>query len=798
MNTFEIIESSLGFAEIRSKLLSDCFTPVGRELATGEFFSNRASQIERALALTAEMKYILEYQGGLPALAFDDIREELARIKTHGTPIEIETLQIIAFIIEKMNDLAALFRQNDEKSPLLGTWVSEQQFDRALGKRIGEILDETGEIRSNASERLAEIRKSIVSQRRKIEKNIHSMLKSMKEKGLVDDDANLNMRGGRLVIPVPAAKKRSIKGVILDESATGQTVYIEPIEIFELNNEVQDLEYAEKREIHRILITLADDIRPSTPQLLSNIDFLGEIDFIRGKAKLAMSHQATMPAFSVNNETVLMQARHPVLEESLKRQKKKIVPLDIELRPDQRILIISGPNAGGKSVAMKTVGLMQYMFQCGFLLPAAEGTRMQAFEQILTDIGDQQSIENDLSTYSSHLLNMRRFIETGNAKTLVLIDEFGSGTEPESGGAIAEAVLEILNQKQLYGIVTTHYFNLKMFAANHAGVSNASMLFDNEQLKPLYKLTTGKPGSSFAIEIARSIGLPAEAISDATTKIGQGRIEMEKMVQDLENEKVKLDERRRQIEVGEEFVAELIEKYERLNKSLQEKRAVILVKAENEAKTILQDVNALIEKTIRDIKQEHTEKEKVKALRKDFEEKAASLVKKSEKIIEPLPMKKQEPVEKTIVRPLVVGDRVRLDGSGDVGDVVSIKNSKVKVQFTNAAITVSHDRLTLVPKNNTKPAPSKKKIHVVAEKKEALHTLDFRGMRAEEALTELEKFLDDALLSGVRSFSILHGKGYGILRTVIRKHLNQYKDMLEYKDAALEFGGEGITEVKFV
>lgn len=330
LNTFDIIESSLGFTEIRSKLLADCFTPVGCELASGEFFTNRATQIERALSLTAEMKYILEYQGGLPALAFGDIREELARIKTPGTPIEIETLQTIAFIIEKMNDLLALLRQNEEKTPLLGALVAEQIFDRALGKRIGDILDETGEIRSNASERLAEIRKSIVSQRRKIEKSIHSMLKSMKEKGLVEEEANLNMRGGRLVIPVPAAKKRSIKGVILDESATGQTVYIEPIEIFELNNEVQDLEYEEKREIHRILIALADDIRPLTPQLLSNIGFLGEIDFIRGKAKMAISHNATKPVFSENRETVLMQARHPVLEESLKRQNKKIIPLDIE------------------------------------------------------------------------------------------------------------------------------------------------------------------------------------------------------------------------------------------------------------------------------------------------------------------------------------------------------------------------------------------------------------------------------------------------------------------------------------
>lgn len=798
MNNYRSIESSLGFSEIRKKLQSVCFTPTGQELAAGDFFTSDTGEIQRSLLLTSEMKYILDYLGGVPALGFEDFREELARLKTPGTSVEIFTLQSIAFILEKLNDLKQLFHQQDEKTPLLKACIEAHPFDFSLAVRIHEILDENGDIRSTASERLSEIRKSIIGQRKKIERNIHAMLKSLKEKGVVEEEVNLSIRGGRLVIPVQASKKRMVKGVVLDESATGQTVFVEPIEIFELNNEVQDLEFEEKREIHHILTTVADRIRPSISELQSHIVFLGEIDFIRGKAQLAVEQNAVVPVIPETQSMVIMQGRHPVLEESLRKQKKKVIPLDLELLPEQRLIIISGPNAGGKSVAMKTTGLLQYMFQCGFLVPAAEGTALFPFDEILTDIGDQQSIENDLSTYSSHLLNMKMFMERGSAKSLILIDEFGSGTEPESGGAIAESVLEVLNAKGVYGVITTHYFNLKMFAANHFGVINGAMLFDNDLLKPLYKLKTGKPGSSFALEIAASIGLPQELIDEASSKIGTGRIEMEKMIQNLENEKVKLDERRKQLDMASDFVSELVEKYNKLNKSIVEKRDRIIGKAESEAKNILADANTLIEKTIRDIKQEQAEKEKVKLIRAEFEKKASALKKIPAKAIERLPLKTTEPVVQPQAKPVSVGDRVRLDDGSETGIVVEIKNSKVRIQFDLASLTVDKSRLTIVPAMKQKQQNAAKKVKVITEKKETPYQLDFRGMRGDEAIAELDKFLDDALLTGIRSFSILHGKGYGVLRTMIRKHLGQYKDMLEFADAPLQFGGDGITEVRFL
>ena len=798
MKDYNYIESRLGFSEIRNQLYSNCYTPVGRELAIQPFFSNDAKIILRNLRLTSEMKYINEFMGGVPALAFDDFRTELQHLKTPGTAVDIPVLQTIAFIIEKLSDLHTLFSKNEEQTPLLCEWINQVVYDSSLGKRIGEVIDEDGEIRSTASERLAEIRSEIIGQRKKIEKTIQFMLKSLKEKGQIDEDVNLSIRGGRLVIPVPVTKKRMIKGVVLDESATGQTVFIEPIEVFELNNEVQDLEFEEKREIVKILTVLADRIRPQIPELFANIDFIGNIDFINAKSKLAILHNAVMPFISEDRRIVIMQGRHPALEESLKKSGRKIIPLDIELGPEQRMIIISGPNAGGKSVAMKTTGLLQYMFQCGFLAPAAEGTVLFPFDEILADIGDQQSIENDLSTYSSHLLNMKHFMQSGNDKTLILIDEFGSGTEPESGGAIAEAVLEVLNQSMCYGVITTHYFNLKMFASNHSGVINGAMLFDNDQLKPLYKLKTGKPGSSFAIEIASSIGLPEDVISNASARIGKGRIEMEKMIQNLENEKQKLEDRRKQIEVAEDFVSELIEKYNRLNKSIVEKRDRIIAKAENEAKNILSEANALIEKTIRDIRQEQAEKEKVKAIRTEFEKKVSSLKTIKEKAVEPLPLKKTNRIADAPIKPLAVGDLVRLDDATEIGTVIEIKNKKIRVQFEFATLTVDSARLSVVAAQNQKQYQPKKKVNLISDKKEMVYQLDFRGKSVIEAITELDKFLDDALLTGVRSFSILHGKGFGILRKEIRNHLRQYKDMLEFTDAPLQMGGEGITMVRFV
>ncbi len=796
MNVDQALEQSIGFTDIRSKLIAGCYTPAGSMLARMNFFTSNANEIARSAGLTSEMKSILEFRGGIPALAHDDFIEELRNLRIEGTPASVELLIVLLFVLEKTKELRTLFLSEPETTPLLAALAADESVETSLPPKIMAVLDEKGEIRNSASDRLADLRQSMISHRRKTEKMIAAMLRELKDRGVVDDDVSLGLRSGRLVIPVPAARKKMIRGVVLDESATGQTVYVEPIEIFELNNELQDLEYEEKREIHRILTLLADQVRPEIPLVEKNIAFIGKVDFIRSKATLAVSQNAIQAGMAPQAEMVLMQARHPLLEESLVKQNRTIVPLDIELLSSQRMMIISGPNAGGKSVAMKTAGLIQYMFQCGFLVPAAEGSRLFPFDRILTDIGDQQSIENDLSTYSSHLINLRTFIEKGDEKTLVLIDEFGSGTEPESGGAIAEAVLSILHRKGVFAIITTHYFNLKMFASSHPGVVNAAMLYDNTLLKPLFRLAVGKPGSSFALEIARSTGLPDEVLTLAAGALGRGKIDMEKMVQDLEKEKVLLDDRRRQLEIAEGFVSELIEKYEKLNRSIQEKRSALLRKAEAEAAGILGDANALIEKTIRDIRQEQAEKEKVRKIRKDFEQKSSELIQPRVKVLDPLPLKKstQHPPKKMPA----VGDRVRLDGGPELGEVLSIQHQKARVLFGLGEVSVSVDRLTVVaPTNQPKPAAGKK-VKLIAEKKDQPFSLDLRGMRGEEAIRELELFLDQAMLNGLRSFSILHGKGYGILRTIIRKHLAGYKEYLECSDAIAEAGGDGVTEVRFL
>lgn len=790
------IENILGFAEIRKQLSENCHTPVGLELSKNNFFSTKIEELEEALSFTKEMKYINEYPGGLPAIGFDDFRINLEQIKTPGSFAEITTLQTISFIIEKLLDLQKIFEGQKEHAPLLNKKIHSIEINEKIFIRINEIIDEKGEIKSNASENLASIRKEIEKQRSKVEKTIFHILKNLKEKGIVEEDVNLSIRNGKLVIPIASSKKRAIKGVFIDESATGQTSFIEPIEVFELNNDIQNLEFEERREIIRILIDLTDFIRPNINEIKSYITFLGEIDLINSKSKLAISQNAIMPTISSDYTMIIRQGRHPILEESLKKQGKKIVPLDIEMLPNQRVVLISGPNAGGKSVAMKTVGLLQYMFQCGFLVPVAEGSQFFPFEKILADIGDQQSIENDLSTYSSHLINMKYFIDNCNKNTLILIDEMGSGTEPESGGAIAEAVLEALYNTGTYGIITTHYFNLKTFASKHKDAINAAMLFDNNLLKPLYILKVGKPGSSFAIEIATNIGLPKFIIDNASKNIGKKKIEIEKMIQDLENEKLNLDNRRRQLEVAENFVSELVEKYNTLNKNIIEKRDFILLKAKNEAKNILSEANSLIEKTIRDIKNANAEKESVKKIRKDLEEKISNLDVDKNKTFEQHPLKKQSPEPKKIKQTIIVGDKVKLDNSPQIGTVVSIKNDKAKVQFDLMMINVSKDRLTAV--DGDKTGKSKTKINLNIEKREFTHLLDFRGKTTEEAISELEKFLDNALLSGIKQFSILHGKGYGILRQNIRKHLAQYKDILTFGDAMLELGGEGVTEVKIL
>jgi DNA mismatch repair protein MutS2 len=803
-----LLEEKLGFTLIRNLVDSYCLGSPGKELNSQVCFSTDFSAIEKELKLNDEFRTMMLTIPGFPSEEYADLRTELLKLRVPGTFLPVESMLLLKlsyfFFTNCIKFIQAL---QPESFQGLFSLISGFYPDVQITAEINRILDEKGDIRDNASPALLKIRKDIASQLAMVDKRIASMLTQAKLQKWVNPDVEIAIRNGRLVIPVPASNKRKLKGVIHDESATGQTVYIEPTEVFELNNEIRELELAENREIIRILIQFADFIRPQLDSLVKIYELLGRIDFIRAKTLFALSIGASKPLLNEKQGFTWFDARHPLLYLSHTKQKKQVVPLEITLNEENRILIISGPNAGGKSVCLKTVGLLQYMLQCGLLVPMRETSEAGIFSDIFIDIGDQQSIEDDLSTYSSHLVNIKNLLEVAGKQTLFLIDEFGAGTEPQSGGAIAEAVLEALNEKGAYGVVTTHYANLKLLAGQGNGFINGAMLFDTRLMKPLFRLKIGRPGSSFAFEIAGNIAFPNDVLEKAGEKLGHAKLDFDRQVQELETERAEINLKEKQLLQADEMLTGIMSKYRQLTEELENRKKEILENARLEAKRLVEQSNQIIEKTVREIRQTQADKGKTKELRDEIREFAETVSKPAENVVpiaaDPFPeeivTKKVDPLQ------LKVGDLVAMEGQQEAGEIVEISSHEVVVAFRTIKLHVKPEMLELVTKQAKRiEAGSRRSIaynnminDMNARMANFRLTIDVRGYRAEEALGQVQKYIDESVMLRVGEISILHGKGNGILRQTIRNYLQGVPEIKQFSDEKLESGGSGITVVKF-
>ena len=811
-------EQKTGFDKIRLLVSDKCLSPLGKERVADMYFLTDYKTIGDKLEQVDEFVRIQQEEEDFPANYFFDVRYSLKRIRPEGTWLDERELFDLKRSLQTIHDIVRFFRPAEEeeiKYPALTALAGDiLVFPQLIGK-IDAILDKFGKIKDSASPELQTIRREITVTMSNISRSLQSILRSAQSEGVVDKDVTPTMRDGRLMIPVAPAFKRKIKGIVHDESATGKTVFIEPEVVVEANNRIRELEGEEKREIIRILTEFTNIIRPLAPDILQSYEFLADIDFIRAKALFALEVGGIRPIVEDTQQVDWVKAVHPLLYLSLKKQHKEVVPLDITLTPEKRLLIISGPNAGGKSVCLKTVGLLQYMMQCGLLVPMHERSRMGIFENLFIDIGDEQSIENDLSTYSSHLTNMKFFVKNCNEKTILLIDEFGSGTEPQIGGAIAEALLHRFNERNSYGVITTHYQNLKHFAEETPGVVNGAMLYDRHLMQPLFRLAIGNPGSSFAIEIARKIGLPEDVIAEASEKVGQDYINMDKYLQDIVRDKRYWESKRQNIRQREKRLEEVIARYEKDLSEVNSQRKEIVKEAKAEAAQILSEANAKIENTIREIKEAQAEKERTKQARaglQEFKERIGDkqeeddrIARKMAKLKERSERKKQK--QKTSVsfnRDVIeVGDNVRLKGQITPGTVLEVQGKDAVVAFGMIKSTVKLDRLEKVSKGQIKK-DIQKSTFISEQTSDQMHEkrlrfkqeIDVRGMRGDEALQTVTYFIDDAIQVGAQQVRILHGTGSGILRQLIREYLRSVPGVRDFHDEHVQFGGAGITVVE--
>ena len=790
------LEEKIGFDTVRELIKSHCSSTLGTAYAERMNFSDDFSRISKLLAQTEEFRNILVQEESFPASNFIDVTAHLEKAKTAGAFLTEEEFHELQLSLDTIFRCLKFFEQDEEDEypelKKLGSFIS---LDKNLLRSIGAIIDEKGHMRNNASKALQDLRRMIQSEQVRLRKVLDQIMRQARQQGFTPEDASLTVRGGRMVIPVLAEYKRRIKGFVHDESATGQTVFLEPAEVLDINNEIRDLEYREKREIVRILMSLTDQLRPHLRALRSAYNFLGMIDFIRAKARFALRLDASCPKLEKRNLMDWYRARHPLLQMSLEQQGREIVPLNVRLDDEQRILIISGPNAGGKSVCLKTVALLQYMLQCGMLIPIDDHSHAGIFKSIFIDIGDEQSLENDLSTYSSHLTNMDHFLRFADNRSLVLIDEFGTGTEPQFGGAIAEAILEQLNALQTYGIITTHYTNLKQYADEADGVINGAMRFDSEKLEPLFQLEIGKPGSSFALEIAQKIGLPKKVLGRAKEHIGVEKVEFDKMLSDLEVEKARFETQNRELIAKEKRLTKLSEEYEELKSYMENQRKQILNEAKQEAQRLLKDTNQQIEATIRSIKENKAEKEATRQARQNLENLKQQVKPDKVKAKPPARVEKEE-------GEIREGDAVRVLDNGAIGEVISVKGKQAEILIGSLKSTIKLNRLEKISRKalkntaaDTKSA-SPKGLDINKKFSEFSTNLDIRGKRAEEALPTLQNFVDEASMFGMNELRIIHGKGNGILREVVRDYLYRHDRVAQAHDEHVERGGAGVTIVK--
>ena len=862
-------EQKIGFCDIRSMLKNYCLSTLGKEKVDEITFSTDADVVNRWLNEVREFRRLQEEKDNFPMQYFFDVRESISRIRLEGTHLEENevwdlrrSLETIANIVQYLNNAEDGGVDSTDtvkhKYPALQKLTENVQTFPAMIRRIDSILDKFGKIKDSASMTLAGIRHELHKMEGSISRTLYTILHAAQKEGIVDKDVTPALRDGRLVIPVQPSMKRKISGIVHDESATGRTVFIEPTEVVEANNKVRELEAAERREVIRILTVFSDEVRPYVDEILNSYNFLALIDMIQAKAALAEKINAIEPFPQVLPTPHLdwIHAIHPLLQLSLEKQGKKVVPLDIMLKdpktdtgerkePCGRLLIISGPNAGGKSVCLKTVGLLQYMLQCGLSIPIGDHSTTGIFDSIMIDIGDEQSIENDLSTYSSHLLNMKQMMKQANGRTLLLIDEFGTGTEPQIGGAIAEAVLKQFWKKKTFAVITTHYQNLKHFAEDHEGVVNGAMLYDRQALEALFRLSIGQPGSSFAIEIARKTGLPEEVINDASEIVGREYIQSDKFLQDIVRDKRYWEGKRQAIHQHERGMQEVIQRYEQSVEEIQQERKQILHRAQQQAEELLSEANKKIENTIREIREQQAAKEETRHLREElnkFKEEVAEIDtlasdalidKKMKQILARRERKAKRKEEKKnsatqkasttqdttttaqhATRPTIpfkTGDAVRIKGMNSVGTIESLDGNTALIilgdmhtklpvsRLEHAKAVVAQPKGKMEQRMEEAQRLSKETRATIDSHRKVFHPeIDLRGMRADEALQLVQRFIDDAILIGVHSVRILHGKGNGILRQLIRQYLATIPGVSHFADEHVQFGGAGITVVELI
>lgn len=842
-------EDKIGFNEIRLLLKERCLSTLGKEEVDEMSFTTDCNYINSRLEELREFRRIGEEADDFPLDNFFDVRQSITRIRLEGTHLEIDELFDLKRSMETIINIIAFLSRGEEiihdevkpAYPALYALADGIATFPELVQRIAQIIDKLGNMRDNASPELLQIRNELSRTEHSISRTLHAILRSAQSDGVVEHDVAPTLRDGRLVIPVAQGLKRKISGIVHDESASGRTVYVEPTEVVEANNRIRELENEERREIIRILRELTKKIRPHTAELLDSYRFLAKIDFIRAKAELAKLFKAFEP--EVHSEPFIdwIRAVHPLLQRSLERKGTGIIPLDIQLVPEKRILIISGPNAGGKSVCLKTVGLLQYMLQCGLAIPVADRSRVGIFDNIMIDIGDEQSIENDLSTYSSHLTNMKQMIRQANDSTLILIDEFGTGTEPQIGGAIAESVLKQFWQRQAWAVITTHYQNLKHFAEGHPGVVNGAMLYDRHEMRPLFQLAIGRPGSSFAIEIARKTGLPRAVIDEASEIVGTDYIQSDKYLQDIVRDKRYWEAKRQTIHSREKELERKIQQYEERISQLENSRKEILNRTKEQVQEMFRESNKRIENAIREIREKQAEKEETKRIRQqltDYEsavitvnepqsapqtsldnglmnpddfKKELQRIKNRRERHEQHKQRKAEQHKATATSrhltksTIVPGATVKMKGLDSIGRVEHIDGNQATVIFGSVRTRVQLARLENADTSTIEK--QKKQFQAFNYSRETRETidqhrkhfkseLDVRGERTEEALTQVQYFIDDAILVGVSQVRILHGKGNGILRQMIRQYLSTLSNVRSFHDEHVQFGGSGITIVE--
>ncbi len=825
-------QQKLGFDKVREMIAAKCSTHYAERRVADESFCTEEEIIMQRLCITDEMRLVCMFEDAFPSSGYIDARPFLMPLQAEESCISLESLVSLRTSQDTLRRIMAFFRSCDESLyPRLRAMADSVSYFPEVSRRIDLIIDKFGQVRDSASPELQAIRRSLREKEGTISKRINSILKKAQGDGIVDEGADVSVREGRILIPVAAANKRKLPGLVYDESASGKTAFVEPMEVVELNNQVRELRFEEQREILHILSEFTGFLRPYLPDIIAGAEYMGELDFIRAKALVAIDMKAGLPLLSRERTMILRKARHPLLERALSHEGKAIVPLTMELSPSRHILLISGPNAGGKSVCLKTVGLLQYMFQWGMLIPTSEISEMVVFDDIFIDIGDDQSIENDLSTYSSHLYNMKRLLEEAGKGSLVLIDEFGSGTEPAAGGAIAEAILRELDQRGVFGVITTHYTNLKLYADSSRGVINGAMQFDVQNIRPLFNLEVGLPGNSFAFEIARKIGLPETVLHKAEELAGSDYVDIERNLRKIARNKRQIDEKLARIRTTDKTLETITDKYQKELSEVKELRRKVLEEARAEAKEIVAEANRQVEATIRTIRETQADRERTREVRKSLDEFKQKIERKNvvddsiiDRKMQQIVERRQRESERKAKRagkalqaagaakkagkvespegPVVPGDKVVIKDNGMVGEVTRVSAKMVWIAVGSITSRMKTDSVEKISaqkyKELQKPPKAVSSIDAYAISESRLNfkpQIDVRGARLNEALDIVTKFIDDAIMLGMGQVRILHGKGNGILREEIQKYLRTIPGVGQVRDEHIEAGGTGITVV---